>query len=178
MRVREGPVRGSARVPGPARAPVRDPVGGRDRGRAAVRGEVAGERGTSKQLQPPGARRRTGTRHERKRRELLTQIHQYEQADIGQDQNADLIDLLPRLSLSVSRLPEKMQRLIYDAYQLEGRYLRPRRQIEIQVTIPAATVGELADLTGQAVSPPAADTAADQSSFECPRQDSNLRPSA
>ncbi|MFI9080771.1 recombinase family protein [Streptomyces sioyaensis] len=119
-------------------------------------------------------------RHERKRRELLTQLHQHEQSGTGEEQqNADLIDLLPRLGTSLAKLPEAEQRRLYDAFQLEVHYLRPRREIQLQVTVPAATADELSRLTQQVVAPlTAAGGGTDQPCFGRPRQDSNLRPSA
>ncbi len=118
-------------------------------------------------------------RHERKRRELLTQLHRCEESTTkSESQNLGLIDLLPHLGPRLSHLPQDAQRQIYDAYQLELHYQRPRREITLQVTIPAATADELADLTKRLVAPLTAGAGVDQPCFECPRQDSNLRPSA
>lgn len=78
---------------------------------------------------------------------------------------------LPQLATPLDELP--------DALQLKVRYLRPRREIEIQVTVSAATADDLTRLTIHALTPTAGDsTAVDQPCFVCPRQDSNLRPSA
>ena len=119
-------------------------------------------------------------RHERKRRELLTRLQQHEQSRSGTEEpNAGLIDLLPRLGVSLASLPEAEQRRLYDAFQLEVHYLRPRREIRLQVTVPAATAEELGRLARQVVTPlTVARTGEDQPCFGRPRQDSNLRPSA
>ncbi|MDH6623485.1 hypothetical protein M2271_001272 [Streptomyces sp. LBL] len=86
--------------------------------------------------------------------------------------------MLPQLGVRLGTLSEEAQRQLYDAYRLEVRYLRTRREIQIQVTIPAATATQLTDLTARTVTPLAARTGVDQPSFGRPRQDSNLRPSA
>ncbi|WP_235093356.1 hypothetical protein [Streptomyces sp. A1-5] len=96
-------------------------------------------------------------------------------------QSTDLIDLLPRLGTSIAALPEPDQRRLYDAFQLEVRYHRPRREIQLQATVPAATAGELSALTRQAIAPLTGNRegeGTDQPCFGRPRQDSNLRPSA
>ncbi|MCX5431581.1 recombinase family protein [Streptomyces sp. NBC_00257] len=123
-------------------------------------------------------------RLDRERRTLHAELHEHQQrAAAGTpDQNAALITLLPQLGTRLSALPEEAQRQLYDAYRLEVRYTRPRREIQIQVTIPAATATDLADLTARTVTPTvtplAARTGVDQPCLERPRQDSNLRPSA
>ncbi|MET9294310.1 recombinase family protein [Streptomyces sp. NPDC003077] len=120
-------------------------------------------------------------RHERKRRDLLTRLHHYENSITKGDKrpNTALIDLLPRLGTSIAHLPEAEQRRLYDAFQLEVHYLRPRREIRLQVTVHAATAQELSRLTQRVVAPlTPADNGSDQQCSKRPRQDSNLRPSA
>lgn len=119
-------------------------------------------------------------RLDRERRDLVAElhIHQQQAASGSPAQNAALIKLLPQLGPRLAELPEEHQRQLYDAYRLEVRYLRPRREIQLCVTIPAATATELAELTARTLTPLAARTGVDQPSFGRPRQDSNLRPSA
>ncbi|WP_260218257.1 hypothetical protein [Streptomyces gossypii] len=54
---------------------------------------------------------------------------------------------------------------------MKVRYLRPSREIEIQVTVSAATADDLARLTTQTLTAGADGTGVDQPCFVCPRQE-------
>lgn len=93
---------------------------------------------------------------------------------------------MPCLSLAPVWLsPEALQRTIYDAFHLEVHYHRPRREIQLQVTVPEVTARELGALTARVLAPAANRYGSDQPSFECPRRGtqqkddaSDLRPLA
>ncbi len=51
-----------------------------------------------------------------------------------------LLDALPHLALDVSRLPDPEARRLFDAYELQLTYSRPREDLTLQVTLRAATI--------------------------------------
>ncbi|MFI0451188.1 hypothetical protein ACH34W_37645 [Actinomadura sp. 6N118] len=87
----------------------------------------------------------------------------------------------PQLAIRLGELSEELQRQLYDAFQLQVRYNKPRHEAVIRVTIREDTVHTLNDATSGAIGPnkhrERRQTGA-AASFPCsvrPRQDSNLR---
>jgi site-specific DNA recombinase len=64
-----------------------------------------------------------------------------------------LLAALPQLPLRLAGLPEHLQRGLYDAFQLQVRYHRPRHEVAIRVTIRADGLdhvnGTVAAITSQ-----------------------------
>ena len=55
-----------------------------------------------------------------------------------------LIGSHPQLPLALAALPEALQRSLYDAFQLQVCYYRPRHEVTIRVTIRADALPGLA----------------------------------
>ena len=74
------------------------------------------------------------------------------QADLGPP-GPGLLAALPQLPLRLAGLPEHLQRSLYDAFQLQVRYHRPRHEATIRVTIRAESLdhitGKVAAVTSQ-----------------------------
>ena len=51
-----------------------------------------------------------------------------------------LLQALPQLPLRFAELPEPLQRSLYEAFQLQARYHRPKHEVTIRVTIRAETL--------------------------------------
>jgi hypothetical protein len=74
-------------------------------------------------------------------------------------------------------LPEHLRRSLYDAFQLQVRYHRPRHEVTIRVTICADSLNHI-NGTVNAIRPQGEDGEEDRNPFPCcerPQQDSNLR---
>ncbi len=54
-----------------------------------------------------------------------------------------LLATLPQLPLRLAGLPEHLQRSLYDAFQLQVRYHRPRHEVTIRVTIRADSLNHI-----------------------------------
>jgi site-specific DNA recombinase len=61
---------------------------------------------------------------------------------------------VPQLSLVLGALPEALQRSLYDAFQLQVRYHRPRHEVTIRVTIRADALPGLTQLMKEAAGQP------------------------
>ncbi|MFP3965311.1 hypothetical protein SMC26_23590 [Actinomadura fulvescens] len=92
-----------------------------------------------------------------------------------------MLEELPQLPIKQGELSEELRRRLYDAFQLQARYNKPRHEAVIRVTVRediahtlnAATSGAINPNKRRDRRPPGA-----APSFPCsvrPRQDSNLR---
>jgi site-specific DNA recombinase len=54
-----------------------------------------------------------------------------------------LLAALPQLPLRLAGLPEHLRRSLYDAFQLQVRYHRPRHEVTIRVTIRADSLNHI-----------------------------------
>ncbi|MCT2590544.1 recombinase family protein [Streptomyces sp. N2-109] len=131
-------------------------------------GEDHGDPETTKRFRQ-GIRERFD-RLDRERRARLADAEKHRPAPGPTAQNPGLLDTLPQLGTRLADIPDALQRTVYDAFQLKVRYLRPCREIEIQVTVSAATADDLARLTTQTLTAGADGTGVDQPCFVCPRQ--------
>ncbi|MFE9335536.1 recombinase family protein [Streptomyces sp. NPDC007063] len=172
----------SARNGGPDAAQIQQRIQEIERRQERLLDQLAEEDGGD----PEASRRfRRGIRErydrlDQERRTLLAQAQQAAAPSCGPSLavGTELLNALPQLTPRFAELPEAVQREIYDAFRLEVRYHRPRREIHLQVTVSAATATDLARLTTQALVPGTGNATLDQPCFVRPRQDSNLRPSA
>ncbi|MCW2870544.1 MAG: Site-specific recombinase [Streptomyces oryziradicis] len=112
---------------------------------------------------------------ERQRRQLLAKIAAADAEAGERSGDAELLDLIPQLPVRLAKMPETAQREIYDAFQLQLHYRGPNRQLQLQVTISAGLAENMGRVMGRAIAAAGGD---DQPISACPRQDSNLRPSA
>ena len=62
----------------------------------------------------------------------------------------DLLTRVPQLPLALGALPEALQRSLFDAFQLQVRYHRPRHEVTIRVTIRAGALPGLTQLVKEA----------------------------
>ena len=114
---------------------------------------------------------------EKQRRAILAKITETETET--QTGSGELLELIPRLRVRLPDLPPEAQRQIYDAFQLQLHYRGADRRLQLQVTISAALAENIDRITGQIAERIETDTqGSDQPFRACPRQDSNLRPSA
>ena len=114
---------------------------------------------------------------EKQRRAILAKITEAETET--QTGSGELLELIPRLRVRLPDLPPEAQRQIYDAFQLQLHYRGADRRLQLQVTISAALAENIDRITGQIAERIETDTqGSDQPFRACPRQDSNLRPSA
>jgi hypothetical protein len=60
-----------------------------------------------------------------------------------------LLDALPVLPVDLARVPEELQRRLYDAFQLQITYHRPQRELTLRVTIAADAVNTLVSLSDE-----------------------------
>lgn len=60
---------------------------------------------------------------------------------------AALLDALPYLNVDLARVPEELQRRLYNAFVLEVRYSRPREEVTLRVTIPGHLLDGLVAIT-------------------------------
>jgi site-specific DNA recombinase len=79
---------------------------------------------------------------QRQKKQLLADLAREGQATAPAD--VDMLDLLPQRDIDVRRLPEDQQRDIYDAFHLELRYNRLRKDLTIRATITADTAQTMA----------------------------------
>nr|WP_240929473.1 recombinase family protein [Streptomyces coryli] len=110
---------------------------------------------------------------ETQRRDALARLDELQPAPGGGQGaagDAALLDALPQLSLRYRDLPTSIQRQIYDAFQLRVRYDCRNRGVEIQATIRAAVLDDLAAIARRAAETAGSDQAADQPLGERPRQ--------
>jgi site-specific DNA recombinase len=61
---------------------------------------------------------------------------------------------VPQLPLVLGVLPEALQRSLYDAFQIQVRYHRPRYEVTIRVTIRADALPSLMQLVKEAAGQP------------------------
>jgi site-specific DNA recombinase len=61
----------------------------------------------------------------------------------------DLLQALPQIPLRLADLPEPLQRSLYDAFQLQVRYHRPRHEVTIRATIRAETLDSISQAVSQ-----------------------------
>jgi hypothetical protein len=61
----------------------------------------------------------------------------------------DLLQALPQIPLLLADLPEPLQRSLYDAFQLQVRYRRPRHEVTIRATIRAETLDSISQAVSQ-----------------------------
>ncbi|MBA0049789.1 hypothetical protein E0L36_02380 [Streptomyces sp. AJS327] len=114
---------------------------------------------------------------ERQRRAVRSKIDGAEVV-VGAHQGGDtaLLDAIPRLRSRMRDLPVAIQRGIYDAFRLHVRYDHRGRRAEIHVTIAATLADGLPEIMGSGTA--RSEPGGTQPFVACPRQDSNLRPSA
>ena len=74
----------------------------------------------------------------------------------------ELLEQIPGLPVALNRVPEPLQRRLYDAFQLHIRYNRPRHETVIRVTIRASTLPTLTQVISQVTSNPSTQEAADE----------------
>lgn len=116
-----------------------------------------------------------------KRREAQARLAQLTTRAQPPGDDIALLGEIPQLPLKLGQLPEELQRQLYDAFQLQIRYNKPRHDALIRVTIREDTVHTLNAATSATSSP--ANLRGRRSgeagrSFPCSarlRQDSNLR---
>jgi len=60
-----------------------------------------------------------------------------------------LLQALPQIPLRLADLPEPLQRSLYDAFQLQVRYHRPRHEVTIRATIRAETLDSISRTVSQ-----------------------------
>ncbi|MDI5973708.1 recombinase family protein [Streptomyces sp. SL13] len=122
-----------------------------------------------------GLRKRfDATEHERQ--DVLARIDAYREETVPDDAgDPSLLEAVPQLSVRFSRLPDALKREIFDAFRLRVHYDGRDRTVRLEVTVVAAVAAGLAKIATRAAT---AVGAADQPLWKCPRQDSNLRPSA
>lgn len=117
-------------------------------------------------------------RIERERRTVLDQLARHtESTPATPSGDPGLLAALPRLPTEFPRLPEGVRRELYAAFQLQVRYDPRDRGVKLRATVTpdlAARVTEITTPTGDGAAP----GDVDQPIRKCPRQDSNLRPSA
>ncbi len=65
---------------------------------------------------------------------------------------------MPQLPFVLGALPETLQRSLYDAFQLQLRYHRPRHEVSIRVTIRADALPSLTQLVKEAAGQPGVPT--------------------
>jgi len=85
---------------------------------------------------------------ETERTNRLSQLHDLEQAPTTQrEQAVDLLDALPVLpKLDITQAPERIQRKLYDALQLQIHYDRPDNQARFRLVLTDDTIETLADV--------------------------------
>ena len=88
----------------------------------------------------------------RARTEELAQLKAATPGHIPND--PDLLTGVPQLPLALGVLPEALQRSLYDAFQLQVRYHRPRHEVTIRVTIRADALPSLTQLVKEAAGQP------------------------
>jgi hypothetical protein len=79
--------------------------------------------------------------------------------DVPTGGDPGLLDALPVLPIDLARVPEGLQRRLFDAFQLDVTYDRSREELTLRVTIPAHGVDALVSLTRE-MDPVNADTGA------------------
>ena len=92
----------------------------------------------------------------RGRTEELAQLKAATPGHIAND--PDLLARVPQLPLVLGALPEALQRSLYDAFQLQVRYHRPRHEVTIRITIRADALPGLARLVKEAAGQPGTPT--------------------
>jgi site-specific DNA recombinase len=84
---------------------------------------------------------------QRKKRELLAELHREQQAPTRPD--ITVLDDIPHCDIDITRLPDDQQRRIYDAFHLELRYNTVRNEATIRVTVTSGTAPALAAAVGK-----------------------------
>ena len=83
------------------------------------------------------------------------ELAQLKAATPGHPRNdPDLLTGVPQLSLVLGALSEALQRSLYDAFQLQVRYHRPRHEVTIRVTIRADALPGLTQLMKEVAGQP------------------------
>jgi hypothetical protein len=88
------------------------------------------------------------------RQDIETQIHAIDNAP-ARDDHAELLDALPLLSGNLSRLPERIQAALYQAFDIQLLYRKDMHQVTIWATITESTPHAVAAIITDASHDPA-----------------------
>jgi site-specific DNA recombinase len=79
----------------------------------------------------------------KQRRDAQTQLAQLSADSRPSGTDTSLLDELSQLPIRLAELPESLQRRLYDAFQLQIRYNKPRHEVMLRVTVQEETVRTL-----------------------------------